>query len=72
VAIQVTSTGCTVKADLVFYVGREGADRTLAFARKRLDLCRAAPRVIELRFSYEELGLQGAGTVRLLNAVTAG
>lgn len=67
--LKVASTGCTTKADFVFYVGREGRDQTIAFARKRLDVCRAAPSVVELAFSYEELGLAEEGTVRLLNPV---
>lgn len=70
--LRVTSTGCTAKGDFAFYVGRETGGRTLAFARKRLDVCRAAPRVQDVRFSYEELGLTGGGSVRLLNAVKAG
>lgn len=69
-ALKVLSHGCTTKADFTFYVGQEGRDRTIAFARKRLDVCKAAPNVVEVSFSYEELGLAGAGTVRLLNPVT--
>lgn len=68
-SLKATSSGCTTKADFVFYVGREGRERTIAFARKRLDICRAEPGVVEMTFSYEELGLAGAGTVRLLNPV---
>lgn len=69
--LRVASTGCTTKADFVFYVGREGDGQTVAFARKRLDLCRAAASVVEVAFSYEELGLARTGTVRLLNPVAS-
>ena len=67
--LRVASHGCTTKADFAFYIDRSGREPAIAFARKRLDVCRAAPEVVELRFSYEELGLSGGGTVRLLNPV---
>ncbi|KQY92768.1 hypothetical protein ASD21_15465 [Caulobacter sp. Root1455] len=68
-ALKVLSHGCTTKADFTFYAGQAGRDRTIAFARKRLDVCKAAPNVVEVNFSYDELGLAGAATVRLLNPV---
>jgi hypothetical protein len=68
-ALKVLSHGCTTKADFAFYAGQDGPDRTIAFARKRLDVCKAAPNVVEVSFSYDELGLAGAETVRLLNPV---
>jgi len=70
IVLKVASTGCTTKADFVFYVGRDGRGQTVAFARKRLDVCKAAPSVVEVAFSYEELGLAATGTVRLLNPVS--
>jgi hypothetical protein len=69
--LRVGSNGCTTKADFAFYVGHQGREPTLAFARKRLDACKAAPSVVEIAFSYEELGLAGTGTVRLLNPVSS-
>ena len=68
-ALKVLSHGCTTKADFTFYAGQDGRDRTIAFARKRLDGCKAAPNLVEVSFSYDELGLAGARTVRLLNPV---
>ncbi len=68
--LKVASTGCTTKADFVFYVGRDGRGQTVAFARKRLDVCKAAPSVVEVAFSYAELGLAGRGAVRVLNPMT--
>ncbi|GGL09492.1 hypothetical protein [Caulobacter rhizosphaerae] len=67
--LKVESTGCTTKADFVFYVGHDGREKTVSFARKRLDVCKTAPSVTEVSFSYDELGLAGAGRVRLLNPV---
>jgi hypothetical protein len=69
ISLRVASRGCTTKDDFSFYVGREGGELTLAFARKRLDVCKAAPSVAEVSFSYEELGLSATREVRLLNAV---
>jgi hypothetical protein len=68
-ALKVLSHGCTTKADFTFYAGRDGHARTIAFARRRLDVCKAAPNVVEVNFTYDELGLAGARTVRLLNPV---
>jgi hypothetical protein len=68
--LKVASNGCTTKADFAFYVGHDGRGETISFARKRLDVCKAAPSVVEVSFDYDELGLAGAGTVRLLNPVT--
>ena len=68
-ALKVLSHGCTTKADFTFYAGRDGHARTIAFARRRLDVCKAAPNVVEVSFSYDELGLAGARAVRLLNPV---
>jgi len=64
--LSVLSNGCTTKSDFVFYV----RDGTVAFARKRLDVCKARPNVTKVSFSYEELGLEGTETVRLLNPVS--
>jgi hypothetical protein len=41
----------------------------VAFARKRLDLCRRAPTTAVLRFSYQELGVPGQGRLAVLNPV---
>ena len=67
--LRVASRGCTTRADFAFYVDRAGREPTLAFARKRLDVCHAAPVLTELRFDYAELGLRGGEAVRLLNPV---
>ncbi|CAN5216973.1 hypothetical protein BH10PSE4_BH10PSE4_07580 [soil metagenome] len=70
--LRVASYGCTTKADFTFYIDRAGREPAIAFARRRLDVCRAAPGVVTLRFDYGELGLSRGGAVRLLNPVAAG
>jgi hypothetical protein len=69
--IRVASTGCTRREDFAFYVDRAGPEATIAFARKRLDSCRAAPDVVELSFSYQELGVVRHGRLAVLNPVVA-
>jgi len=67
--IRVASNGCTTKAGFAFHV--DPGRRALAFARKRLDACKVAPRsTVELTFGWAELGLTG-GRVRLLNPLAA-
>jgi hypothetical protein len=71
-AIQVTSNGCTAKADFAFYVERRGAKVTLAFGRKRVDRCRSfAMEKADLVFTWAELGLDPRVPVFLLNPLTA-
>jgi hypothetical protein len=71
-AIQVSSNGCTTKADFAFYVERKGQAVTLAFGRKRLDSCRSFARGrIELSFTWAELGLDARTPVFLLNPLVA-
>jgi len=67
--LSVASTGCTTRDDFTFYVDRSGAQPAVAFARKRLDLCRRAPTTVDVRFSYQELGLPGQGRLAVLNPV---
>lgn len=66
---RVASSGCTRKEDFAFYIDQASTPPTMAFARKRVDSCHGAPNLVEVGFSYGELGLAGAGTVRLLNPV---
>jgi hypothetical protein len=67
----VASTGCTTRDDFTFYVDRSGSQPAVAFARKRLDLCRRAPTTTAVRFSYQELGVPGQGRLAVLNPVGA-
>ncbi len=69
--LEVSSGGCTEKADFVFYVERSGEIATLSFAPKRLDTCRslvAAKKAIS--FTWVELGLEPHHPVFLLNPLT--
>jgi hypothetical protein len=71
-AIQVSSNGCTTRADFAFYVERRGKVVSLAFARKRLDACKSfAMGKTELTFGWDELGVPRGEAVFLLNPVTA-
>jgi len=69
--LRVASTGCTTREDFTFYVDRSGPQPAVAFARKRLDLCRRAPTTTTVRFSYQELGVPGQGRLVVLNPVGA-
>jgi hypothetical protein len=70
--IQVSSNGCTTKADFAFYVERKGEAVTLAFGRKRLDGCRSfAMGKAELSFTWAELGVEARTPVFLLNPLVA-
>jgi hypothetical protein len=70
--IQVSSNGCTTKADFAFYVELKGGAVTLAFGRKRLDSCRSfAMGKTELSFTWAELGVDARTPVFLLNPLVA-
>ena len=69
--LRVASTGCTVREDFTFYVDQSGPQPAVAFARKRLDLCKRAQTTADVRFSYQELGLPGRGRLAVLNPVGA-
>ncbi|MBC7668014.1 MAG: hypothetical protein H7236_06045 [Gemmatimonadaceae bacterium] len=68
--LRVTSSGCTRKEDFTFYLDHAALPPTVAFARKRVDGCHEAAEAVELRFSYEELGVVGRGRLAVLNPVT--
>ena len=67
--LRVASSGCTRKADFAFYVDHAASPPTVAFARKRLDICHAEAGEVELSFSYAELGVSGQGRLVVLNPV---
>ena len=69
--IRVSSNGCTGKPDFAFYVERRSGAVTLAFARKRVDMCRSfAMGQQEIAFSWAELGIDPRTPVFLLNPLT--
>lgn len=54
VVLKAMSRGCTKKSDFRFKTGR---NYSIKVQRIRKDRCKKAPKVVELRYSYEELGL---------------
>ena len=70
--IQVSSNGCTAKADFAFFLERRGDAQTLSFARKRLDTCKSfAMGKTQLAFTWAELGVEPRTPVFLLNPLVA-
>jgi len=66
--IRVESNGCTTKADFAFFVERREGATTVAFGRKRVDICAAAGGgYADLSFSFGELGLAPDTPVFVLN-----
>jgi hypothetical protein len=65
--IRVTSTGCTAKDAFAFFVEKGGGRYAVAFARRRLDVCKAAPTPVDLTWSFEELGLPRGAAVAVVN-----
>jgi hypothetical protein len=70
--VRVASNGCTAKPNFTFYVERRSGAVTLAFARKRVDMCRSfAMGQQEIAFSWTELGIDPRTRVFLLNPLAA-
>jgi hypothetical protein len=70
--LRVASNGCTAKPDFTFYLERRAGAVTIAFARKRVDMCRSfAMAQQEISFSWAELGVDPKTPVFLLNPLTA-
>ncbi len=68
ITIRVASNGCTKKEDFAFFVDRKGEAVTLAFGRKRVDVCRSfAMGHADLTFTYAELGVTPRTPVFMLN-----
>jgi len=69
VIIRVGSNGCTRTQDFAVEV-ETGATIALTFNREQPDVCRAfLPEGVELRWSYEELGLTAGQAVAIRNPV---
>jgi len=69
-SIALASNGCTTRSDIVFYVERKAGGARVAFARRRLDRCRARlPAGQSIIFGWSELGLAPGAPVQLLNPV---
>ncbi len=67
--VRVRSRGCAAKADFVFRVDRAAGHAVVAFARRRLEICKGAESAADLVFSYDELGLTRADRIVIANPV---
>ena len=70
--IRLASHGCTRKADIAWFIERKAGVTTLAFGRKRIEMCgRGRPGEISLDFSFKELGVDPDEPVVVLNPLLA-
>ncbi len=68
ITIRVASNGCTKKEDFAFFLDHRGEAVTLAFGRRRVDVCRSfAMGHADLTFTYAELGVAPRTPLFLLN-----
>lgn len=65
--IRVISTGCTAKADFAWFVERKAGRAAVAFGRRTLNRCKAAPSPVDLTWTFEELGLPKGAAVAVVN-----
>ncbi|ATQ42034.1 hypothetical protein [Caulobacter mirabilis] len=65
--IRLLSTGCTSKEAIAFFVEKSGGRHAVAFGRRKLDRCKAAPTPVDLTWSFEELGLPKGAWVAVVN-----
>lgn len=73
VAVRVNSNGCTKKEDFEARVDRGGLRPTLKLVREVEDRCRALlPDGVDLRWTYEELGLDPRQDVAVGNPFVQG
>lgn len=70
--ISVLSNGCTAKDGFAFFVERKANRFAVAFGRKRLDVCKAAPTPMALSWTFAELGLPKGAEVAVVNPLGAG
>ena len=69
VVIRVGSNGCTDASDFAVAVA-DGETVDLSFTREKPDLCKAlVPEGVELRWTYQELGLEPGKAVVVRNPV---
>ena len=70
--IRFVSHGCTRKPDIAWFIERKAGVTTLAFGRKRIEMCgRGRPGEITLDFSFKELGIDPDEPVVVLNPLLA-
>ena len=71
-SIRLVTHGCTRKADIAWFIERKAGVTTLAFGRRRIEMCgRGRPGEITLDFSFKELGVDPDEPVVVLNPLLA-
>lgn len=70
-SIRVVSTGCTTKERFAWFVERGGGRYAVAFGRRTLDACRAAPTPVDLTWTFAELGLPKGAAVSIVNPLSS-
>ena len=71
VTVRLASNGCTKKSDLTTAVSTAPPRPLVLIARRRPDVCKSAPGVVEIVWSYEDLGLKPGQAFSLANPLTA-
>lgn len=67
VTIRVISTGCTTKESFLPLTDTADGRPAVAFARRKADTCEAAPRPVDLTWTFEELDLPKGASVTVVN-----
>lgn len=67
VTIRVMSTGCTTKESFLFFTEAVDGRQAITFARRKPDTCKAAPRPVDLTWTFEELELPKGASVAVVN-----
>ncbi len=69
VVVRADSNGCTTTSDFAVEVA-DGTSTDVTFTREKPDLCKAlVPEGVELRWTYQELGLASGKAVAVRNPV---
>ncbi len=72
VTVRLVSHGCTRKGDIAYFVERKAGVTTLAFGRKRIEMCgRGRPGETTLDFAFKDLGIDPDEPVVVLNPLLA-
>lgn len=68
--VQANSNGCTSEASFAVHIADAEGPAQIRLARETEDLCKAlTPNGVELRWTYEELGLKSGETAVVYNPV---
>ena len=69
--IRVMSNGCTAKEHFAWFVERKANRFAVAFGRRKIDVCKAVARPLDLTWTFEELGLPKGAAVAIVNPLRA-